>query len=284
MKKQTIYNLLKALLSILLFLFTSANTVNAQGGGAVVGFSPEIQSVKLNESLSATILLDTHGVSINGVLLEITYPKHIIVPRNIDQTETFLGLWYQQNFLKPGQIVLEAETTGSGVSGDKLTVATINFNSVKIGTADLVFSPNSKVYRASDHQNILIEARSVSYSVTEKTPTPVPTYGGPTPVASVSLKSPTPTSIVESTSTPIPITTTNPTSLPSPTSPPQQPSQNRFSSIVLVIGSLFVGVFLSAGVYYLINRFKHSKQNTHDQTKPTLSSEQTDENSENSTN
>lgn len=260
--------------------WTNPTDVHAQAG-AIVEFSPQNQTVKQGETLSTTILVNTQGETIRRVFLEITYPRNVLTARSLDQTSSILGIWYQQNLNTPGKITLEGEVPGAGASGDGLIVTKINFDTLKDSDATLAFAASSKVLRASDNANILIEARSVTYFVSSVTPTPVPTFGGPTPAVS---QTPLPTSgqatsVVTATPTPPPTSgqatasSTPPTStiLPSvamTATPPETPTvaldpdaadTNRGSiqtMLLVAVISLVVGGGIGVGVYYWLKKPK----------------------------
>ena len=264
-------------LAIVLLILTAwtgvdpSSYVQAQSG-AVVKFSPQTQTIKQGQTLSTTILVDTHGETIRRVLFEVTYPRQVLTARSLDQTDSVLDIWYQQDITSPGKVILEGEIPGAGTSGDNLIVTKINFDSLRESDATLSFATTSEVLRASDGANILVEARSVTYSVSSVTPTPVPTFGGSTPALSqtptviVVTATPTPTlSLSTSPTTSVTLAPTgapiatglvvSPTNVPIPT--PFSGSNNRQTVMVVVVG-LLIGGGIGAGAYYWLKKSKHS--------------------------
>ena len=215
-------------------MIAGARLVHAQG--AVLSFSPTAQTVKVNDTLTVTILLNTNGEQINRVLSKVNFDRNLLSPQSIDQTGSFVTLWFQQNITTPGVVTLEGGVSGGGVSGSQLTFAKINFTATKEGSVTISFAGDSAVYRESDATNILTEAQSVTYTIESITPTAVPTFG--------STSTPTPTTV--------PGTTVTLTSAPSPgtgtPTPSGLPDGGTFATtlgFVAVLGSFSaLGFFL----------------------------------------
>ncbi|NCS32223.1 hypothetical protein GW793_01895 [bacterium] len=161
-------------LATLLFVLTTKPVLAAQ---AALSFTPSTQSVSPGQTISATVLVNTNGETIDRVLTKITYTSSILSPTSITTSNSFVDIWYQNNIgSTAGVLILEGGVSGNGTSGENLTLATINFSTISSGTATLAFSSDSAVYNVGTNTNILAQAQSATYTVgTSTTPTISPT-------------------------------------------------------------------------------------------------------------
>ena len=184
---------------LLYFIFAPTKVDAAQ---AILSFTPETDTVVSGQTISATIIVNTSGDSINRVLTKIQYPAGYLVPESIDTSESFVDLWYQNSIgTGNGELILEGGITGNGISGNQLVFAKINFTTQNAGVGQLIYGNDSAVYRDSDGVNILGEARTATYTITDGSVTPTQS---PTPTPQTT-PTPSPTPLLTPTVTPTPL-------------------------------------------------------------------------------
>jgi hypothetical protein len=253
--------------------------VFAQGGGVPVSLVPVSQTVKLKEPLTSTVILDTNGEQINRLYLEISYPSGRILAESVDISNSVIKIWKQQNITNPGLIILEGEIGSGGINGSQLVIVKINFKTIDVGTANLFFHDKSRVYRESDQINVLAEARSAEYIISATTPTPAPTFGGPTGGSGgatiiIVTATPTPTTgigpVLSTSASPTPPGGSNLTLFPTlPTAgetipPPtatgileEETGSESLNNLLILVGSVFIfGIAIGLAVYFYLTKKK----------------------------
>ena len=143
----------KLLLIILVVIWINNQTPESLA--ASLTLSPSSQSIKVGEPLTVTIKFDTSGEVAKVVKASLTFPSSLLTVETdgIQTTGTAITSWTERIYSNSaGTIDLTGNPNASGA--DKL-LASIKFTTKALGTANLSFTTDSQILKASDSSNII---------------------------------------------------------------------------------------------------------------------------------
>ncbi len=171
-------------IGILLFLvsISLAQTVAAADLSIVV--SPA--QVKVGDTVTATVYVNSGGEAINSVEAAITVPSDTLEIGSVSQSGSILSLWVEQPSFGNGTISLNGGITNPGYSGKSGKVATFYMKALKAGSAQISFKSGS--VRANDGLGTDVTKGKSGATVTIGSPVAAPVV----PVTPVSPAAPAP--------------------------------------------------------------------------------------------
>ncbi len=141
-----------------LFIFThilatslEAQVINVDASGLVVKpeitLSPRTGSFVEGSTFDVSVLLNTKGISINGLEIRISYDKNALEVVRPAGTESIIGVWVEPPKYDNSKgvasyvgVVTGGINTGSGLIG------TLTFKTKRIGRASISIDTNSKIF------------------------------------------------------------------------------------------------------------------------------------------
>ncbi|MDD3647588.1 MAG: cohesin domain-containing protein [Candidatus Dojkabacteria bacterium] len=111
------------------------------------------------------IYIDTGGITVNTVTADFEYPSKVLEVTDISTSSSIFPYFVEKDFTKAGIVYISCFSI-EGVN-DKGPIATITFNSVSAGKAELSFTEDAVVLEAENSSNVLKTPETALYTVTE---------------------------------------------------------------------------------------------------------------------
>jgi hypothetical protein len=190
--KKIVTTLVALSLTSALFLYGFSSPAFA---GATLYLSPASKSVKVNQSFTVAIRVNTGGDKVNTVQANVSYPTDKLNYVSVSYSASSFEIKAQESV--SGGLIKIARGTLSPVKGDKL-IATLTFKASKTGTAKVNFAAKSKVVDSDTNTPITpLSTAGGTYTISSSTkppPPPPPDPDGTKPPPSGNGNISTPTS------------------------------------------------------------------------------------------
>lgn len=150
-------------ISLLLFVSAFTPAVVGAANPSVLFLSPVGGTFYKGDIFSVDVFVDTQGQNVNAVASYISYPEGILQPVSIDTVGSTMEFVVERNY-GGGRIEISGGTPTPGFNG-VYKIASVKFQPLTAGKANLSFFEDSAVLLDRGNQNIFRGGENVTYEI-----------------------------------------------------------------------------------------------------------------------
>ena len=118
-----------------------------------------------DDKIITEIYLKTGSLYVNAVIADFTCPSELLEIQEINIEDSLFDNFIKKDYSNAGTVYLSCYSS-SGIR-DEGNVATITFRALQEGEASLEFTNDASILKMADSSNILSEATSANYTISQ---------------------------------------------------------------------------------------------------------------------
>lgn len=132
---------------------------------ASIYLSPSQKTVNVGDNFSISVYVESSDQAMNAISFRLSFPNNLLKVINVSKSGSIINFWVQEPQILTGEVFAEGVVLNPGYQGNDGKILTINFKTLKEGTANLNFVSGSVLANDGQGTNILKNLKSATIQI-----------------------------------------------------------------------------------------------------------------------